>query len=287
MNKTKIYDFLAKYLDEANIEQLFSNLQNKQRSNILSNQYFVKIGQNTDELFFKNLVKEINLYKNNTNCKFFPKLIDYYIEEDICSIVLERINGQVLNSNRNTYINDALSEDERLKILNEILNIKTIKIDDKLDCSYSRQDKLSKYMNKLIDILGSSDLNILEKYSNDIAQVKCDNVISHGDLIPPNIMRENNSIFFIDWEFIAIRPESYDIAYFLMFSKKENSLDVLKYTKFSSTFKKEVKKDAIILCLKEMNNWNKLHGKLDDALVDGNIKRWKKELLIILNGYEI
>ena len=72
-----------------------------------------------------------------------------------------------------------------------------------------------------------------------------------------------------------------------MFSKKENSLDVLKYTKFSSTFKKEVKKDAIILCLKEMNNWNKLHGKLDDALVDGNIKRWKKELLIILKGYEI
>lgn len=105
--------------------------------------------------------------------------------------------------------------------------------------------------------------------------------------LPPNIMRENNSIFFIDWEFIAIRPESYDIAYFLMFSKKENSLDVLKYTKFSSTFKKEVKKDAIILCLKEMNNWNKLHGKLDDALVDGNIKRWKKELLIILKGYEI
>ena len=287
MNKTKIYDFLVKYLDEKTIEKLFSDLQNKQRSNILSDKYFVKISKNTDDLFFNTLVKEINLYRNNTNCKFFPKLIDYYIEEDICLIVIERINGQVLNSNRNTYLDGALCEEERLKILNEILNIKTIKIDDKLDCTYSRQSKLSEYMNKLINILDTYELSILERDFNNIVQIKCDNVISHGDLIPPNIMRENNSIFFIDWEFIAIRPESYDIAYFLMFSKKENSLNVLKYTKFSSVFKKEIKKDAIILCLKEMNNWNKLHGKLDDELVDGNIKRWKKELLIILKGYEI
>ena len=46
--------------------------------------------------------------------------------------------------------------------------------------------------------------------------------------------------------------------------------------------KLELFKDAIIICLKEIQNWNKLSGKLDDKLVDSKINRWLVELDYIM-----
>ena len=278
--------FLVKYVDTESLNKLYADIENKQRTNIIFDKCFIKIGKNIDQLFFNNLIKEIYIYKNNAQCTFFPKLIDYFIDDEICAIVLEKIEGNVLGTNRNDFANDSLTENDRVDIIKDIIKIKSIKIENcKLDTIYSRQEKIKKYCDKLDGILDRKDIDLLYFKCDDISYNNCSNCISHGDLIPPNIIRNLDKTVFIDWEFIAIRPESYDIAYFLMFSRVADALDVLKMTNFSLDFKKEIYKDATVLCLKEMNNWLKLKGKLDNNLVEFYIKRWYNELKIILKGF--
>lgn len=64
-----------------------------------------------------------------------------------------------------------------------------------------------------------------------------------------------------------------------MFSKKYHPLDILDDLNVD---KKEIYIDAIIICLKEIQNWVKLYGEIDNSIIDKNIKRWKKELNYIL-----
>ena len=58
---------------------------------LLSNLY-VKVGKNSDKLFFNNLVKEIRLYESNQDNKIMPRLIDSFVSDKYCLIVLEKLN---------------------------------------------------------------------------------------------------------------------------------------------------------------------------------------------------
>ena len=143
----EIVTILRKYFDEKDIISIKNILNEKQRANIINDKYFAKVGKNTDKLFFNNLVKEINLYKSNQNNLLIPKYIDSYISNQYCLIVLEKINGKVLNTNRNDY-NLHLSHKKRLEISKCILNIKNIKLNYEFENSYNRKEKLDKYLEK-------------------------------------------------------------------------------------------------------------------------------------------
>jgi hypothetical protein len=67
-----------------------------------------------------------------------------------------------------------------------------------------------------------------------------------------------------------------------MFSKVNHALDILDDLDVN---KKEVYIDATILSLKEIQNWAKLYGVIDNSIVDKNIKRWKSELNYILRRF--
>ncbi len=270
---------LKKYFDDKDICKIENSLKKNQRDNIINDKYFAKVGKNTDKLFFNNLVKESRLYENNRDNKLIPKLVDSYISSDYCLIVLEKINGKILSSQRNNY-NMHLSHSNRLEIANSVLNIKNIKINYELENNYSRKDKLGKYLERSKDYISKNIyLKIKSLYSILTMESKT-NVTSHGDLIPTNIMLDKGKIKFIDWEYISYMPEYYDLMYFLMFSKANHSLDILDELKVNN---KEVYIDGVILCLKEINNFAKLHGIIDNNIIDKNIKRWKKELYYILN----
>ena len=64
-----------------------------------------------------------------------------------------------------------------------------------------------------------------------------------------------------------------------MFSKAYHPLDILSELKVNN---EEVYIDAIILSLKEIKNWSKLYNKIDNDIINKNIKRWKRELNYIL-----
>lgn len=281
MNKVK--EKLKKYFSENDIDKLLEKLESKQRSFLINDNYFVKIGKNSNKFFFDNLIKEIDIYKNNQGNQNLPNLIDYYICDDVCLIILEKINGKMIGQNRNEF-NLNLTENERLNIIKNVLDIKNIKINNNLDNSYNREECLQKYLETSKMFLDENIYNKIRKLKNEIISEKYERVIAHGDLISTNIMLNKDNVLFIDWEFISYKPKYYDLIYFLLFSKTDNSIDIIDEIDFNID-KKEAFKDGIILCLKEIKNNSKLYGKIDDKIINKNISRWKRELNNLLEKF--
>lgn len=281
MNKVK--EKLKKYFSENDIDKLLEKLESKQRSFLINNNYFVKIGKNSNKFFFDNLIKEIDIYKNNRGNQNLPNLIDYYIDDNICLIILEKISGKTIGQNRNEF-NLNLTENERLNIIKNVLNIKNIKINNNLDNSYNRKEYLQKYLEVSKMFLDEKIYNKIRKLQDEIIIEKYERVIAHGDLISTNIMLNKDNVLFIDWEFISYKPKYYDLIYFLLFSKTDNSIDIIDEIDFNID-KKEAFKDGIILCLKEIKNNSKLYGKTDDKIINKNINRWKRELNNLLEKF--
>jgi len=281
MNKVK--EKLKKYFSENDIDKLLEKLESKQRSFLINDNYFVKIGKNSNKFFFDNLIKEIDIYKNNQGNQNLPNLIDYYICDNVCLIILEKINGKMIGQNRNEF-NLNLTKNERLNIIKNVLDIKNIKINNNLDNSYNREECLQKYLETSKMFLDENIYNKIRKLKNEIISEKYERVIAHGDLISTNIMLNNDNVIFIDWEFISYKPKYYDLIYFLLFSKTDNSIDIIDEIDFNID-KKESLKDGIILCLKEIKNNSKLYGKIDDKIINKNISRWKRELNNLLEKF--
>lgn len=281
MNKVK--EKLKKYFSENDIGKLLEKLESKQRSFLINNNYFVKIGKNSNKFFFDNLIKEIDIYKNNQGNQNLPNLIDYYIDDNVCLIILEKINGKTIGQNRNEF-NLNLTKNERLNIIKNVLDIKNIKINNNLDNSYNREECLQKYLEASKMFLDEKIYNKIGKLQDEIIIEKYERVIAHGDLISTNIMLNKDNVLFIDWEFISYKPKYYDLIYFLLFSKTDNSIDIIDEIDFNID-KKEAFKDGIILCLKEIKNNSKLYGKIDDKIINKNISRWKRELNNLLEKF--
>lgn len=281
MNKVK--EKLKKYFSENDIDKLLEKLESKQRSFLINDNYFVKIGKNSNKFFFDNLIKEIDIYKNNQGNQNLPNLIDYYICDDVCLIILEKINVKMIGQNRNEF-NLNLTKNERLNIIKNVLDIKNIKINNNLDNSYNREERLQKYLETSKMFLDENIYNKIRKLKNEIISEKYERVIAHGDLISTNIMLNKDNVIFIDWEFISYKPKYYDLIYFLLFSKTDNSIDIIDEIDFNID-KKESLKDGIILCLKEIKNNSKLYGKIDYKIINKNISRWKRELNNLLEKF--
>ena len=281
MNKVK--EKLKKYFSENDIDKLLEKLESKQRSFLINNNYFVKIGKNSNKFFFDNLIKEIDIYKNNRGNQNLPNLIDYYIDDNICLIILEKISGKTIGQNRNEF-NLNLTKNERLNIIKNVLDIKNIKINNNLDNSYNREECLQKYLEASKMFLDEKIYNKIRKLQDEIIIEKYERVIAHGDLISTNIMLNKDNVFFIDWEFMSYKPKYYDLIYFLLFSKTDNSIDIIDEIDFNID-KKEAFKDGIILCLKEIKNNSKLYEKIDDKIINKNINRWKRELNNLLEKF--
>lgn len=281
MNKVK--EKLKKYFSENDIDKLLEKLESKQRSFLINDNYFVKIGKNSNKFFFDNLIKEIDIYKNNQGNQNLPNLIDYYICDNVCLIILEKINGKMIGQNRNEF-NLNLTKNERLNIIKNVLDIKNIKINNNLDNSYNREECLQKYLETSKMFLDEKIYNKIRKLKNEIISEKYERVIAHGDLISTNIMLNKDNVIFIDWEFISYKPKNYDLIYFLLFSKTDNSIDIIDEIDFNID-KKESIKDGIILCLKEIKNNSKLYGKIDYKIINKNISRWKRELNNLLEKF--
>lgn len=281
MNKVK--EKLKKYFSENDIDKLLEKLESKQRSFLINDNYFVKIGKNSNKFFFDNLIKEIDIYKNNQGNQNLPNLIDYYICDNVCLIILEKINGKMIGQNRNEF-NLNLTKNERLNIIKNVLDIKNIKINNNLDNSYNREECLQKYLETSKMFLDENIYNKIRKLKNEIISEKYERVIAHGDLISTNIMLNKDNVIFIDWEFISYKPKYYDLIYFLLFSKTDNSIDIIDEIDFNID-KKESLKDGIILCLKEIKNNSKLYGEIDYKIINKNISRWKRELNNLLEKF--
>ncbi len=282
----KIKKILSKYFEEDEIHSLFIELEDHQRAKAINDNYFVKVSKNNNELFFNNLVKELTLYKENPKSKYLPKLIASFHNKELCMIVLERIKGKTIGKNRNNF-RTHLSEDRRIAIAKSILKIKDMKIKTKLEDTYNREEKLEKYLEKSKSYIDTKTYNQILSIKDQIIKEEYTRVTAHGDLINTNILINSNNQYLIDWEYVSIKPKYYDLIYFLLFSKKHHSIDLLYEMNLNDKQIEEALKDGIIICLKEIKNNAKLFGLLKNRVVKKSIKRWKRELYYILKDFEI
>lgn len=274
----KVISILKKYFNEDDINKILKELDQKQRVTIINDNYFAKVGNDSNKVFFNNLVNEIKLYENNQDNLVLPKIVDSYVSDKYTLIVLKKVNGKTLSDQRNNY-NIHLSHSMRHKIARSVLEIKYIKIKCELNKKYNRKELLNKYLERVKNYLSKKTFLKIMSLSNYISKESKNIVISHGDLVPTNIILDKDIIKFVDWEYISYKPEFYDITYFLMFSKKRHSLKIIDELNIDNN---EVYKDAIILCLKEISNWIKLYGEINNYIINKNIRRWKRELNYIL-----
>lgn len=276
MNDVK--KMLASYFDTEDINKLFKDLDNKKRNTVMNDNYFAKISVRENTLFCDKFINEINLYNKNKTIDNFPKIANSLINKKYCLLILHRINSKTIGNNRNDF-NVKLGKKNRILIIENILKIKNIKVNFELDNSYSREEKLNDYFLKSKKYISKYTQNKIEKYRKSICKEKYERVLSHGDLICTNIMLDDNKVYFLDWEYVSLKPRYYDLAYFLLFNKTNNTFDILNNSDLDI---KEIYKDGIILCLKEIQNNAKLYGIIDDKIVNKNIERWKRELNRIL-----
>ena len=276
---------LGVYFNKEQIKELKSDLNTKSRSNIINENFFAKIGKNDESLFYNNLKKELALYIENKNNPFIPKLVDSFQSESFTLIILKRINGKTLSNHRNNY-NSCVREKKRIFIAKEVLNIKNIYLSNSyVDDNYDRSEKFEKYFERSKKFLSRNTINKIKKLESDIILENYERVLSHGDLIGPNIITNKDNVFFIDWEFFSMKPRYYDLIYFLLFSKTNKSTEIIYKLGLTNNEIKEALKDGIIICLKEIQNNARLFNKVDEKIVFKNINRWKRELKYILEEF--
>ena len=272
-----ILKLLNMYFDKSDIENLLKEVKNKSRSTILNDKYFAKICVRDNSIFCNSFINEINLYKKNSNNKNFPNIVDSLISKNYCLLILKKINSKTIGTSRNNF-NIRLNDNKRLLIIENVLKIKHIQITFDLDNSYNRDESFKKYLDKSKKYLSNYTINKLNNYKRIIVKEKYERVLSHGDLISTNIMVDKHNVYFLDWEYVSLKPLYYDLAYFLLFSKTNNCFNIIDNIKLTTQAKKEVFKDGIIICLKEIQNNSKLYDVIDKKIVDRTINRWKREL---------
>lgn len=273
------------YFNKEQIKVLKSDLNTKTRSNIINENFFAKIAKNDESLFYNNLKKELALYIENKSNHFIPKLVDSFQNESFTMIILKRINGKTLSNHRNNY-NSCVREKKRIFIAKEVLNIKNTYLSNSyVDDKYDRSEKFEKYFERSKKFLSRNTINKIKKLESDIILENYERVLSHGDLIGPNIITNKDNVFFIDWEFFSMKPRYYDLIYFLLFSKTNKSTEIIYKLGLTNNEIKEALKDGIIICLKEIQNNAKLFNKVDEKIVFKNINRWKRELKYILEEF--
>lgn len=141
-----------------------------------------------------------------------------YDDDGICILVEKRLNGKPLSTERNSLKINGITGKDYLNIIDNIAKIKDYDISFKLDKSYDRIEKINKYLTAISDYLDSNIINKIKSQLNKIKTLEFDMVISHGDLIPPNIFKDKDQIKFIDWEYVGMKSKYYDIIYFLLFA---------------------------------------------------------------------
>lgn len=276
-----VIEVLRCYFNNNDIDKLLSNISIKKRTTIINDNYFAKLCIRDNSDFCNSFIREMKLYNDNKSNNEFPTIESSLINDDYCLLILQKINAKTIGDNRNEF-NLGLSNQKRKLIINRVLDIKNISVNFELDNSYQRSSKIDNYLLKAKKYISTYTYNKIISLKNIIINERYNRVLSHGDLISTNIIINNNDVYFLDWEYISLKPLYYDLSYFLLFSKVNNCFDILNSDEYSFIDIQDVYKDGIIICLKEIVNNSKLYGCIDNKIIDKNIKRWNKELCKIL-----
>ncbi len=266
-------------------ERALINVSNDYYLTYIVNDCFLKVATR-DDFHYKPLCNEIHLGNVNFNSEFLkPKMIFTYTSENVAIKIEEKVNAIPLGKRRDDFsIKINYNKSELIKRINLISKVK---LDSDIDLLiYNRNEKILKYIDECEEYIDAALIEKCTKIAEKISD--CELVLSHGDLIPSNILVDNNNYIFIDWEWAAYRSKTYDLVLFLLFSNIPNMilLDFKAYFNIESLLSAYL--DSIMISLHEIKNWK--NEKIYIENKDSKISMWlltlKKavELIENLNG---
>lgn len=233
--------------------------------------YFVKIASNDGSVFFlTSIVHEINVYKQFNGKENIPVLLYSHVDSTQAILVLGRIQGYTLAQKRDAFmIGEQIN---KAKLLSQINEVAKWPIPSSWKSSYNRDEKLDSYLKQLSSLLPDEDLKKLERLRGTLHR-DCRMSLSHGDLLPMNIIQSDNHYAFLDWEWAGVRPASFDPVVFILFAGEP--IEQIDTFAELTTFweEKELYRDALIVGLREMKNGMHLHAQIKK---EEAINRWKQ-----------
>ncbi len=255
------------------LDNTFKNVSNDYYLTCIVNDCFLKVATR-DNFHFKSLCNEIYLGNVNFNSQFLkPKMIFTYCSENVAIKIEEKINAIPLGKKRDDFsIEINYNESELIKKINLISKVK---LDSDIDLLiYNRNKKILKYIN---ECEGYIDTVLIEKCSKIAENYNdCELVLSHGDLIPSNILVNNNNYIFVDWEWAAYRSKTYDLVLFLLFSNIPNQILLYFKTYFDVESLLSAYLDTIVISLHEIKNWK--NEKIYIENKESKISMWQLTL---------
>lgn len=161
------------------------------------------------------------------------------------------------------------------ELIKKINLISKIKLDSDIDILIcNRNKKILKYIN---ECEGYIDTVLIEKCSKIAENYNdCKLVLSHGDLIPSNILVNNNNYIFVDWEWAAYRSKTYDLVLFLLFSNIPNQILLYFKNYFDVESLLSAYLDTIVISLHEIKNWK--NEKIYIENKESKINMWQLTL---------
>ncbi|WP_040982886.1 phosphotransferase [Oceanobacillus jeddahense] len=272
-NKLSDIPKIHSYINKQEIKDLENKLKSRQRAFLLTDKYFIKVGTAKEKEFHSSLLNEIKIYKFLcSDILHTPKLVDYFQNERYVLLILERITGSALGASRNDFtIQQNIDSKDILKEIKKIGKLKEYPEDINV---LNRDSKLEKYFQVIYKKLDTKTRQNTERLIGTLNQnVKL--VFSHGDLIPPNIIKKGELYYIIDWEWAGLRPDSYDTALFMLFSgsplQRLSQFDKLD----SCRDRMELYRDVILIASREIKNWLEVK---DFPVQEKYIKLWSDTL---------
>ncbi|AUM62587.1 phosphotransferase family protein [Spiroplasma monobiae] len=226
---------------------------------------------------FQGFTNKIHLI-NNIIIKESDSFHDFYLDKRNEFVFLEELSHMnqdyllkplEFNLNNNKLIS-------KYKYLSEFKTLSEIIIDEKIINlvidNISEMHKINinnskiksfKYFDFLINIKSQleNDLNFLDDYIKEVKDIDgdfngLDLVLSHNDLVPGNILVKENKVIFIDYDYVTLNNNLFDLASFITETLNENE-ELVEYF-IEQCFKSDLMKKEDLKLLNKMIKYQDL-----------------------------
>jgi thiamine kinase-like enzyme len=173
------------------------------------------------------------------------------VDDALVFMVMDRVYAEPLANRSNGF---AVSGPVHAgAVLEEIRKLQAVDIPGDWVSAYHRGQKILAYLEVIHSHLPARMIRVLGSIGTQWDSGR-GVVLSHGDLIPPNIMVRDGCYWFVDWEWAGLRPPSYDPALFLLFSRRPDEVLGLFDKTGGPWDTEELYKDCVVIAAREIKN---------------------------------